>query len=305
MQATIKSKVLFNGCGLHKGINSDLAILPAPPDHGIKFRRTDAARGKDIIPAHHNFVKETFLRTEIENEFGVSVSTVEHVVAGLAACGIQNALIELNGPEVPILDGSALRFAERILEAGRQKQSAKLSVIRILERVEVSLNGATAALEPAQSAEMTFTIKFPDPIGTQSKSMNLSNGAIVRHLIDSRTFCLESHLQKVLGSGFGLGGNEKNVLLVNVDRVLYVKKLRHIDECVRHKMLDAIGDLSLAGRPIIGRFVGVCSGHKVTHELLKRLFARPEAYEIVEADETMVSQLPGTGVNYSDIPVYH
>ena len=302
MQTTVSAPLQFRDRGLHSGMPVTMRIQPAAAGTGIVFVRTDVKSADNTIPANIEFVEDTKLCTRIANAEGVSVATIEHALAGLAACGVHNARIEVDQEELPALDGSALQYAEKILTAGVRRLEAPVQIIKILKRVEVSLGGARASIEPSDQAEMEFTIEFPEPIGRQRRSLVLSNGAIVRHLTDSRTFCIKSQIADLRRNGFGLGGTYENVVVADCANNRFVGQTRHLDECVRHKMLDAVGDLALAGHPIVGRFSGYRSGHETTVALLVRLFATDGAFETVVAGREAAAKLPGAGTDFADIP---
>ncbi len=303
MQSSLTSKVVFEGTGLHSGAAVRMAIHPAPVDHGIQFLRSDLPAAEGRIPARWDGVVQSKLCTLLTNPQGASVSTVEHVMAALAGCGIHNALIEIDGPEVPILDGSAAPFVRAFLSVGVSEQNAPVRGLRILRAVEVREGEAVARLEPADGIEMAFTIDFADrAIGHQEKRLNLSNGAFVRELCDSRTFCRQADVEAMRANGLALGGTLENAVVVEGDRVLSPGGLRHRDEPVRHKMLDAMGDLALAGGPILGRYVGIRAGHAMTNRLLRQLFATPGAFAWVECRGLSGGKLPGVGVTRADLP---
>lgn len=305
MQATVKSPVIFSGVGLHTGKTVRLVVRPASAEHGIWFRRTDL--DQDIlVPALWSAVERSPLCTKIVNEAGVSVSTIEHLMAALAGCGVRNALIDLDGPEVPILDGSSAPFVRGILEKGVMAQHEASRALEILETVEVREGLAWARLEPAEGFAMDFDIDFTDEaIGRQSRQMDLANGAFVHDLADSRTFCRQSDVDAMRASGLALGGTLENAVVVDGDQILSPGGFRHMDEPVRHKMLDAVGDLSLAGAPILGRYVGHRAGHGITNQLLRALFAQPAAFRMVECTPAMASRLPGAGVTRADAITLH
>ena len=305
MQATVKTPVTFSGVGLHTGQPVRLVVRPASVEHGIWFRRTDVERDA-LVPALWSAVERSPLCTKIVNEAGVSVSTVEHLMAALAGCGVRNALIDLDGPEVPILDGSSAPFVRGILEKGVLEQHAPMRALEILETVEVREGLAWARLEPAEGFAMDFDIDFTDAaIGRQHREMDLANGAFVHDLADSRTFCRQSDVDAMRASGLALGGTLENAVVVDGDQILSPGGFRHGDEPVRHKMLDAVGDLSLAGAPILGRYVGHRAGHGITNQLLRALFARPEAFRMVECSPAMAARLPGAGVTRADAITLH
>ncbi|WP_010397993.1 UDP-3-O-acyl-N-acetylglucosamine deacetylase [Paracoccus sp. TRP] len=295
MQITIAQKAQFRGVGLHSGAAVRLVILPAPVDHGIVFVRTDLDGAR--IPARWDHVTPSQLCTLLDNGEGATVSTVEHVMAALTGTGINNAVVEVNGPEVPILDGSSAPFVRGILEAGLRQQNAPLRAIRVLREVEVQQGEAYARLSPADHLEIHFDIDFVDAaIGHQEKRLDMANGTFVHELMDSRTFCRKADVVKMQESGLALGGTYLNAVVFDGDKVLSPGGLRHRDEAVRHKMLDAVGDLALAGAPLLARYTGHRAGHAMTNRLLRVLFAQPDAWEWVTLTPTMESRLPGAGV---------
>lgn len=280
-----------------------MIVKPAPVDHGIVFLRTDLSADIARIPARWDAVVQSRLCTLLANPQGSSVSTIEHVMAALAGCGISNALIEIDGPEVPILDGSSAPFVRGFLAVGIVEQAAPVMALKILRPVEVREGEAVARLEPSDAIEMEFTIDFTDAaIGRQEKHLNLSNGTFVRELCDSRTFCRQADVDAMRANGLALGGTLDNAVVVEGDRILSPGGLRHQDEPVRHKMLDAMGDLSLAGGPILGRYVGIRAGHAMTNRLLRALFATRGAFAWVECNSHSGGKLPGVGVTPADLP---
>ena len=302
LQTTVGKPITFEGIGLHKGLKSKLLVLPAEPDFGICFKRTDVQSGDAYIPAILNNVVNSELCTRLENSDDISVSTVEHLMAALAGCGINNAVLEIDGPEVPILDGSSLIFVKEILKSGIKLQNRSLKAVRILKPVEYKRDLAWAKFEPSANPKMSFSIEFSEEaIGAQSKTLDMSNGSFVRELCDSRTFCRHSEVEAMRSKGLALGGNYENALVVDGKNVLSPGGLRHSDEPVRHKMLDALGDIALAGFPIIGHYVGHKAGHGITHGLLRNLFYDKENFEIISCDKEAIANLPGTGVKLSEV----
>lgn len=303
MQTSIDRSVVFEGKGLHLGQAACAVVHPAEADHGIVFRRTDVSADIADVPASWDKVIVSPLNTRIENEAGVSVSTIEHIMAALAGCGIHNALVEVTGPEVPILDGSAAQFVDGFLRVGVKRLSAPLRVIELLKTVSVTVGEASARLDPADTLHIDFEIDFADrAIGHQEKTLNMSNGAFVRELCDSRTFCRSSDIDAMHAKGLALGGTLENAVVVDGAQVLSPGGLRHKDEAVRHKMLDALGDLYTAGAPILGRYTGNRAGHAVTNALLHALFADPTAWRWTTADVSTAARLPGVGLRLSDLP---
>lgn len=281
-----------------------MLVLPAAPFHGVWFRRTDVNDRDNLVPARWDAVEQTPLCTRIVNEAGVAVSTIEHIMAALAGCGVRNALIEIDGPEVPIMDGSSALFVKGLLAKGVRKQAETATAIKVLQTVEITSEDGFARLEPASSLSIDFKIEFDESaIGEQQKALHMANGTFVRELCDSRTFCRNSDVETMRANGLALGGTLENAVVVDGDKVLSPGGLRHADEAVRHKMLDALGDLALAGAPILGRYTGLRSGHAMTNRLLRALFADPDNYELVDCDEAIVADLPGTGVHPNEQPV--
>ncbi len=304
MQTTIRSAVTFTGRGLHSGLRARMTVHPASAEYGIWFRRTDVIGRDAMVQAHWLSVSNARLCTAISNAAGTNVSTIEHVMAALAGCGIHNALIEIDGPEVPILDGSSAPFATAILARGVRELDAPLRCFEILEPVEIRDGDAFARLEPAETLEIDFEIDFADAaIGHQRKRLTMSNGAFLRELSDCRTFCRQADVEAMQANGLALGGTPgENAVVFDGDRVLSPGGLRRPDEPVRHKMLDALGDLALAGAPILGRYSGYRAGHAMTNRLLRAVFANPAAFRVVECDDAQRRMLPGTGINRADIP---
>jgi UDP-3-O-[3-hydroxymyristoyl] N-acetylglucosamine deacetylase len=302
LQTTVQTAVTFTGVGLHSGKPVTMVVRPAPADHGIVFRRTDVAGRESRVAARWDSVIPAQLHTRIENAHGVAVLTIEHVMAALAGTGTHNALIDIDGPEVPILDGSAAAFVRGLVAAGLTRQDAPLWAIRLTRAVEVHNGAALARLSPATSLQIDFSIDFDDAaIGRQSKVLNLANGTFVRELCDSRTFCRQADVDAMRASGLALGGTLENAVVYDGDSVLSPGGLRHADEAVRHKMLDALGDLYTAGAPILGRYTGVRAGHALTNALLRTLFAQRDAWEWVRCDAAIAARLPGVGVRAADL----
>jgi UDP-3-O-[3-hydroxymyristoyl] N-acetylglucosamine deacetylase len=279
MQATLRRSIGFSGIGLHSGKIVTITLRPAAADTGIRFCRIDVTDRDQIIVARYDQVVDTRLCTRIGNADGVSVGTIEHLMAALAATGVDNVLVDIDGPEVPVLDGSAKPFFERIAHVGLAFTGAPRRVLRVLEAVTVEHGGAAASLLPAAGFALDFTIEFPEPaIGRQALSLDLTRDSFLRELADCRTFARLAEIEALRKAGLALGGDLTNAVVVDGDRVLNAGGLRRPDEFVRHKMLDAVGDLALAGAPILGRYVGHRAGHDMTNRLLHALFARPQAF---------------------------
>jgi UDP-3-O-[3-hydroxymyristoyl] N-acetylglucosamine deacetylase len=279
-----------------------MIVNPASAEHGIWFTRTDLTTGDRMVPARWDNVIVSPLCTKIVNNSDVSVSTIEHIMAALAGCGVHNALIEINGPEVPILDGSSAQFVRGLVECGLQRLNAPVRAIEVLKPVEVRQGQGFARFEVAPTLQIDFEIEFVDAaIGHQQKTLNMANGAFVRELADSRTFCRQADVDAMRANGLALGGDLNNAVVVEGSAILTPGGLRHSDEAVRHKMLDALGDIFTAGAPVLGRYVGYKSGHAMTNALLRSLFADPSAYRMVVCSEKTASTLPGAGVKRADL----
>jgi len=304
VQNTLIRSVTFTGVGLHTGAPVTMTVHPAAEDHGICFRRTDVVTGDAQVPAQWDAVVPSRLCTLVANAAGVSVSTIEHIMAALAGSAIHNALIDIDGPEVPILDGSAAPFVSGFLDAGIVAQGAPVRAIRVLKAIEVREGEAVARLEPSEMLEIAFQIDFAEAaIGRQDKVLNMANGAFVRELSDSRTFCRNAEVVAMRERGLALGGTLENAVVFEGDKVLSPGGLRYADEPVRHKMLDALGDLALAGGPILGRYTGIRAGHALTNRLLRALFADPSAWRAQDCVGLASGKLPGVGVHRGDLPL--
>jgi UDP-3-O-[3-hydroxymyristoyl] N-acetylglucosamine deacetylase len=304
VQNTLIRSVTFTGVGLHSGAPVTMTVHPAAEDHGVCFRRTDVVTGDAQVPAQWDAVVPSRLCTLVANAAGVSVSTIEHIMAALAGSAIHNALIEIDGPEVPILDGSAAPFVSGFLDAGIVAQGAPVRAIRVLKAIEVREGEAVARLEPSEMLEIAFQIDFAEAaIGRQDKVLNMANGAFVRELSDSRTFCRSAEVVAMRERGLALGGTLDNAVVFEGDKVLSPGGLRYADEPVRHKMLDALGDLALAGGPILGRYTGIRAGHALTNRLLRALFADPTAWRAQDCVGLASGKLPGVGVHRGDLPL--
>ena len=296
--------MIFRGRGLHTGEPVRMAICPASAEHGIWFKRVDVDGSGAMVPARWDGVEHSPLCTKLVNESGVSVSTVEHVMAALMGCGVHNALIEIDGPEVPILDGSAVPFVRGIMQRGLQRLAAPVRAFEVLETVSVTQGDATATIAPSEVMKIEFHIDFADAaIGRQSKWLNMSNGSFARELSDSRTFCRQADVDAMQANGLALGGAPgENAVVFDGARVVSPGGLRHSDEPVRHKMLDALGDLALAGAPVIGHYTGDKAGHTITNMLLRKLFSTPGAVQMICCGPEQAARLPGYGLHWDEIP---
>lgn len=282
-QRTIAKRVERTGTGLHSGLPVTLAFVPAAPDAGIVFRRTDMEAAAADIPARFDHVADTRLCTLIANAAGARVGTIEHVMAALAGLRLDNLLIEVSGPETPVMDGSSTAFVEMLREAGIVEQAAPRRVIRVLKDVQVGEGEVFARLKPADGFRVSFNIAFDNPLlAAQSASFRADVDDFERDLAPARTFCLYEEIEKMWQAGLARGGSLENAVVVRGHEVLNPEGLRFEDESVRHKALDAVGDLYTAGGQIIGHYHGERAGHALNNRLLKALFADPSAYQIEE-----------------------
>ncbi len=288
MQNTIKSSVSLNGVGLHSGKDINLVLHPAEENAGIVFVRTDISDKNNVIPALWNAVADTQLCSVIANEDGVSVGTIEHLMSALRGLNIDNVRIELNGAEVPVMDGSAMPFVELIEGAGIEAQSAPRKIIRVLKDVTVEKDGKRVTLSPADGYVFGGEIEFDHPeIGAQNYEVQLLNGNFRHDIAEARTFGFLKEVEWMRSQGLALGGSLDNAIVLNDDGVMNPNGLRFDDEFIRHKLLDAIGDLYLAGAPIMGAYDGYKAGHEMNNLILHALFADESAYEIVELHDFM------------------
>jgi UDP-3-O-[3-hydroxymyristoyl] N-acetylglucosamine deacetylase len=278
-QRTIKNPIHCRGVGLHSGVKTSLILHPAAPDSGILFRRTDASGGGAEIAASWRNAVESALCTTLSNGEGITIGTVEHLMAALAGAEIDNVLVELDGPEVPIMDGSAAPFVFLIECAGVVEQDAPRQAIRILKTVTVGDEGKSACLMPDDGFSMSFEIDFASrAVSQQDISIVFDSETFKSEISRARTFGFLHEVDRMRAAGLARGGSLDNAVVVSGDTILNEGGLRYADEFVRHKLLDSLGDLYLAGAPIIGHFRGLRSGHLLNRKLLEALFATPDAW---------------------------
>ncbi|HEX4098646.1 MAG TPA: UDP-3-O-acyl-N-acetylglucosamine deacetylase [Caulobacteraceae bacterium] len=279
-QHTLAGPAVFAGVGLHSGQRVRAAILPAPTDTGIAFLRTDL-KGDGRIEARAQNVVSTRLSTVVANASGATVSTVEHLMAALHGLGIDNALVELDGPEAPIMDGSAEPFVRLIDRAGRRRQEAPRQAIEILEPVEIIEGDKRAALVPAQGFELAVEIAFDSAaIGRQHLDLVVTEASFRSGLAGCRTFGFLHEVEALRQAGLIRGGGLENAIVIDGDAVLNPEGLKRPDEFVRHKAVDAIGDLATLGAPLVGRYEGRYAGHAMNNALARALLDRPEAFRL-------------------------
>jgi UDP-3-O-[3-hydroxymyristoyl] N-acetylglucosamine deacetylase len=282
-QHTLAAPAIIAGVGVHTGQRVRLSIRPAAPDTGVVFVRTDIHDRDNRVPARGEAVVDTKMETVIGNAAGVTVATIEHLTASLAALGVDNATIELDGPETPIMDGSAEPFVRLLDRVGLRPQDAPRRYIEILETIEVTQGDKRAALVPAERFELAFEIAFPSrAIGRQAIDLVVDDESFRTELAGARTFGFIQEVEALRKVGLARGGSLENVVVIDCDRVLNPEGLRWADEFVRHKALDAVGDLSLLGAPVLGRFEGRYAGHAINNALVRAVLARPQAWRLRE-----------------------
>ena len=281
-QRSLKSAVSASGVGLHTGQKVRLTLRPAPPDTGIVFRRVDLASPVDI-PARADLVGETRLSSCLIHN-GAKVYTVEHLMSALGGLGIDNLYADLDASELPIMDGSASPFVLLIQQAGIEEQGAPKRFLRVKRRIEVKDADKWARLDPFDGYKLSFSIEFRHPVierSTQSVEVNFAETSYLKEIARARTFGFMHEVEDLRDSGLALGGGLDNAVVLDEYRVLNAEGLRFADEFIRHKLLDAIGDLYLLGKPLLGAFAAHKSGHALNNKLLRALLAQPEAVEIV------------------------
>jgi UDP-3-O-[3-hydroxymyristoyl] N-acetylglucosamine deacetylase len=289
-QHTLAGPAICAGVGVHSGERVRVSIRPAPAGSGIVFVRTDLDRDNRVAVSAEAVVQSR-LCTVVVNEAGVSVATIEHLMAALAALEVDNAIIELDGPEVPIMDGSALPFVQLLDRAGRRRQEAERRYIEILEPIEVVDGDKTVRLLPADRFELSFEIAFPSKaIGRQAVDLHVTEDSFRTELADCRTFGFLHEVQALREAGLARGGSMENAVVIDGDRILNPEGLRRPDEFVRHKALDAVGDLYVLGAPILGRFEGIYAGHALNNRLCRALLAQPHAWRLTTASGPVLAK---------------
>ena len=292
-QTTLGKVVRCAGVGVHSGRRAVLTLKPAAAGHGIAFARTDLALKDVRIPARGDLVTDVTLETRLENASGASVSTVEHLLAALAGLEVDNALIEIDGPEVPIMDGSSAVFCELVREAGIVSLPRPRRRLRILETIEVQHGHKWARLSPAAGRYLSIKarIDFENPvIGVQTVALRFAPGVFAREIAFARTFGFLHEVDYLRARGMALGGSLDNAIVVDGDGIMNPEGLRAHDEFVRHKVLDAVGDLSLAGGPIAGHYEANMPGHALNNALVRKLLENPQAWCWEAGEEVRVRE---------------
>jgi UDP-3-O-[3-hydroxymyristoyl] N-acetylglucosamine deacetylase len=293
-QKTLNKDISLSGVGLHSGLVANIKIKPAEPNTGIVFKRVDIKQNNIVIPNVFN-VSSAIFCTTISNEHGVSVSTIEHLMGAFYGAGIDNALVEINNQEVPILDGSAKIFIDQILKVGIKSSESPIKIIKIEKKIEFKDGKKSISIEPSKiSLDIDFELKYENKtIGNQRNSIKVYE-ADLTDIYNSRTFCLYEDVAKLKEMGLAKGGSLENAVVVKDGKVMNKDGLRNEKEFVNHKILDCMGDLYLAGYKIIGKLICSQGGHKLTNQLLRKVFKNKENYSILEIKE---KTLPHTFVN--------
>ena len=297
-QKTINRDIIFRGVGLHSGANVTMTVKPAKPNSGILFKRVDLKENNIVVPNIFNVSSAVFCTT-IANESGVSISTIEHLMGALYGLGIDNALVEIDNQEVPILDGSAKIFIEEISKVGIKNSEAPIKIIKIEKRIEFNDGKKTISIEPSKvSLDIDFELKYENNlIGTQRNLVSVFESDLT-DIYNSRTFCLFEDIEKLKEMGLAKGGSLENAIVVRDNEILNEKGLRNKKEFVNHKILDCMGDLYLAGYKIIGKIVCSQGGHRLTNQLLRKVFQQDENFSLIEITE---KHLPNTFINKSHL----
>jgi len=295
-QKTIKSPIKFQGVGLHSGKTVNLCLKGSKPDTGIVFKRIDISKNNLIYPVFNN-VTNTSLNTTISNEFGIKVSTIEHLMGALFGLGVDNAVVEIDNEEVPILDGSAKEFIEKILETGFEMSNVPIKIIKINKKIMFEEGNRFISIEPSKlSLDIDFELSYNNQIiGNQKNKINVYEDDLVE-IFNSRTFCLYEDIELIKKNGLAKGGSLENAIVVKGNEVMNEGGLRNSKEFVNHKILDCIGDLYTSGYRIIGSIKCSQGGHYLTNKLLKKVFDKKENFSMIEIKER---NLPHTLINRS------
>ena len=284
-QRTLKNKIKSTGVGLHTGVRVELMLRPAPPDTGIVFHRTDLPKSVTMAADARN-VGDTRLSSTLEKD-GARISTVEHLMSALAGLGIDNLHVDVAGPEIPIMDGSAGPFVFLLQSAGIVEQSRPKRYLRIKSAVEAWQDDKWARFDPHHGFMLDFTIDFPHPVfGSENRhvAIDFAEHSYIKEVSRARTFGFMQDVEALRAAGLVLGGNLQNAIVLDETRILNSEGLRYDNEFAKHKVLDAIGDLYLLGHPLIGKYTAYKSGHGLNNALSRALLSRPEAWELVTFD---------------------
>ena len=290
-QKTIKKSIYLEGVGLHSGKKVLMTIFPAKPNSGIVFKRIDLKENNFVIPNVYNVSNASFCTT-ISNESGVYISTIEHLMGAFYGLGVDNALIEIDSHEVPILDGSAKIFVNEILKAGLEISEVPIKIIKINKEISFSDKNKNISIKPSKlSLDIDFEIKYNNPtIGTQRNVIDVYKTEL-NEIYNSRTFCLYEDIEKLRSNDLALGGSLDNAIVVKEDKILNKEKLRNKKEFVNHKILDCMGDLYLSGFKIIGSLKCSQGGHMLTNKLLRKVFNDDSNFSILEVKEKTIPNI--------------
>ena len=297
-QKTILKPITFKGIGLHSGVSSEIKILPAKADYGIIFKRVDLDKNNEVRAIYDN-VSSAMLCTTLQNKFGVTVSTVEHLLAALYISGIDNALIEINNQEIPIMDGSSKEFVETITNTGLKNLLMNRKYLKIKKKVELEDNEKKISIEPnEESLKVKFQLVYNNAvIGIQKNEINFKDSGL-DEVYSSRTFCLYVDIEKIKKSGLAKGGSLKNAIVVKDKEILNVEGLRNSKEFVNHKILDLAGDFLLSGYRILGSVECTQGGHSLSNKFIRELFKDSSNFEVVEADyKNTIKSIYKTSIN--------
>ncbi len=297
-QKTLSEKISFEGVGIHTGRNVKINILPASPNTGIVFKRIDL-KSKNIIYPNYANVSDTTLCTTISNEYGSKVSTIEHLMGAFYGVGVDNAIIEINSQEVPIMDGSAKIFVDKIKKIGLKFSDQPIKIIKINKKIELENNGKFISIDKSNiSGDIEFEIKYDNElISTQKNKINIFEDDL-NDIFNSRTFCLFEDIEKLKKLGLGKGGSLDNAIVIKKNKILNSAGLRNKLEFVNHKILDCMGDLFLSGYKIIGSLKCSQGGHKMTNQLLREIFSNRNNYSLIEIKG---KELPHNFANYHNL----
>ena len=297
-QKTINQNLMFTGVGLHSGLMATMTVKPAEPNFGIIFKRIDLNENNVIIPNIFNVSNAAFCTT-ISNESGASVSTIEHLMGALYGLGVDNAFVEIDNQEVPILDGSAKLFVEAISKIGIKNSDAPIKIVKIEKRIEFNDGNKTISIEPSKiSLDIDFELKYENElIGTQRNLVKVFESDLT-DIYNSRTFCLFEDIEKLKEMGLAKGGKLDNAVVVKNNQIMNENGLRNEKEFVNHKILDCMGDLYLAGYKMIGKIICSQGGHKLTNQLLRKVFQNNENFSLIEITE---KHLPNSFINKSHL----
>ena len=290
-QNTINQEITFTGVGIHDGKAVSMKLIPADVNTGIIFKRVDIKKNNIIPVKYKNIVKSKFC-SKIENEYGISVYTLEHLLATLSSLYIDNLIIEINSPELPAMDGSANEYISRILKVGKRVQNQTRKYLKIKKELSVSIDKRWIRVSPSNQLNLNLEINYPDTIiGKDKLSYSHNEKNFIDNICYARTFTLASNIEKLKASGFGIGGNLNNAIVVDKNKIINQSGLRCKNEFIKHKVLDCIGDLYLSGYQILGDFQSFAPGHELNQKILLEIFSSESNYECVHLNDLITPHL--------------